>query len=35
MIPMVKDVVLAVSLTEGQPLEDAYTQNWDINGKEA
>ncbi len=32
---MVKDVVLAVSLTEGQPLEDAYTQNWDINGKEA
>ncbi|MGI6686786.1 MAG: hypothetical protein ACOX6Y_00220 [Christensenellales bacterium] len=32
---MVCAVVLAVSLEEGKPLEGAFTQSWDINGKNA
>ena len=32
---MVRDIVLAVSLTEGPPPEGAFTQEWDINDKKA
>ena len=31
---MVRDVVLALSLTQGEAPQGAYTQSWDINGEE-